>query len=135
MDESIIANSEDLPKIDATSLRDEKGRWLKGVSGNPKGGKPNRYKVRDFAVHILGDTFDIASRMLKGEGEFYDIKPADRLKLIMELWNRVDGKVATQIVLKKEEDDIKEMDAAQINDELLQIDEQLKQLGVTDDEE
>jgi len=113
--------------------RHPNGYWKKGFSGNP-GGAMNYYrtnsKIREFANAMLTDSFNVAHEILTNEQ--YDLKPAERIKLILELWNRAEGRVPTQLNIKQESTEVGQMNLLQITSELDNVDMQLKNMGVID---
>jgi hypothetical protein len=115
--------------------RDKNGRYIKGHSGFPGGRNSLQFaRVSHFAKAVLGDTFNIVKDILDSNGAYQDVKAADKLKLIFEIWNRAEGKVATQLIVKQEGSLPNQMNCLQIDDEVGNINKQLQDMGVIENE-
>lgn len=111
---------------DYKPARDASGKWLKGSSGWT-GKHEKSLSVKEFCTKLLPLTFDVATDILVNE--YYAMKPAERLRLIFEVWNRAEGRVPTQLHIKADPTNPKDMNLLQIESELAKVDMQLKDLG------
>ena len=102
MDEKNLKSEEsNIPAMQENTRieRDEAGRFLPGVSGNPKG-KPKTSLIAAVKAklranpELLNELADAVIREAKGNAQY-----------AKELWNRLDGPVATKIEISKLTDD------------------------------
>lgn len=136
MDEEVKSNTFDEKGNEIQIIpRNKNGQFIKGHSGNPSGRNANAFQIRDFAKGMLDETFKIMQEMLRGQGEYYDVKPVEKLKLIFELWNRAEGKVPTQLTITQESGKPSEMNMLQIDNELGKVEQELRKMGALDNDE